>query len=89
LLCSSISIYFQNLNKLRSKTSDPFWAVILKDFDKIVLWETSLVNSFHDEELFDDRYFVFRCNRNAASSSKKSGRGVLIAVKRDLMLMLT
>jgi hypothetical protein len=41
------------------------------------------VSSFHDEELFDNRYFVFRCDRSAASSSKKSGGGVLIAVKHD------
>jgi hypothetical protein len=32
--------------------------------------------------LFDNRHFVFRCDRSAGSSSKKS-RGVLIAVKRD------
>jgi hypothetical protein len=57
--------------------------VILNDFDIIVLLETSLVNSFHDKELFDDRYFVFRCDRSAARSSIKSGGGVLIAVKLD------
>jgi hypothetical protein len=78
---SSISIYFQNVNRLRSKTSDVFRAVILNDFDIIVLLEISLVSSFHDQELFDDRYFVFRCDRSAASSSKKSGGGVLIAVR--------
>jgi hypothetical protein len=49
----------------------------------IVLLETSFLNSFHDEELFDDRNFVFRCDRSTASSSKKSGGSVLIAVKRD------
>jgi hypothetical protein len=54
---------------LRSKTSDLFKAVILNDFDIIVLLETSMVNSFNDEELFGDRYFVFM--------------GLLIAVKCD------
>jgi hypothetical protein len=81
---SSISIYFQNVNRLRSKTSDLFRAVILNDFDIIVLLQISLVSSFQDEELFDDRYFVFRCDRSVARCSKKSGGGVLIAVKRDL-----
>jgi hypothetical protein len=57
--------------------------VILNDFDIIVLLATSLVSSFHDEELFDDLYIVFRCDRSAASSSKKCEGGVLIAVKRD------
>jgi hypothetical protein len=46
--------------------------------------QISLVSSFQDEELFDDRYFVFRCDRSVARCSKKSGGGVLIAVKRDL-----
>jgi hypothetical protein len=55
----------------------------LNDLDIIFLFETSLVNSFHDERPFDDRYFIFRCDRSATSSSKKSGGGVLIAVKRD------
>jgi hypothetical protein len=80
---SSILIYFQNVNRLRSKTSDLFKAVILNDFDIIVLLETSLVNSFHDEELIDNRYFFFRCDRSAASCFKKSSGGVLIAVKSD------
>jgi hypothetical protein len=64
-------------------SSDPFGAVILNNFGLIVLWETSLVNSFHDEELFDNRYFVFRCDRSAASSCKKSSGGVFMADKRD------
>jgi hypothetical protein len=51
------------------------------DFDVIVLLETSLTNSF-DEKMFDSRYFVFRRDRNYLSSLKKSGDGVLIAVKR-------
>jgi hypothetical protein len=38
-----ISIYFQNVNRLRSKTCDLFEAVILNDFDVVVLLETSLV----------------------------------------------
>jgi hypothetical protein len=76
---SSISIYFQNVNRLRSKTSDLFRTVILNNFDIIVLLETSFVNSFHDKELFDDLYFAFDSDQSAASSSKKSGGGVLIA----------
>jgi hypothetical protein len=33
---TSSSIYFQNVNRLRSKTSDLFGAVILEDFDVVV-----------------------------------------------------
>lgn len=77
-----ISIYFQNVNRLRSKTCDLYEAVLKTDFDVIVLLETSLTSSFYDEEIFDTRYFVFRRDRNLLSSHKKSGGGVLIAVKR-------
>jgi hypothetical protein len=77
-----ISIFFQNVNRMRSKTGDLFEAVISSDFDVVVLLETSLSSSFHDEEIFDSRYFVFRCDRNPSSSHKQSGGGVLIAVKR-------
>jgi Reverse transcriptase (RNA-dependent DNA polymerase)/Endonuclease-reverse transcriptase len=55
--------------------------VLANNYD-IVLLETSLVCSFNDEELFDARYFVFRCDRSLSTSTKKSGGGVLIAVKR-------
>jgi hypothetical protein len=41
-----------------------------------------LVSSFYDEELFNSRYSVFRCDCSLSTSSKKSGGGVLIAVKR-------
>jgi hypothetical protein len=51
------SIYFQNVNRLW-KTSDLFKVVLENDYDVIVLLETSLVSSFHDEELFDLRYSV-------------------------------
>jgi hypothetical protein len=42
-----------------------------------------MVDSFYDEELFNERYLVFRCDRNAVSSSKKAGCGDLIGVRRD------
>jgi hypothetical protein len=72
---SSFSIYFQNVNRLRSKTSDLFRAIILNDFDIIVMLETTLVTSFH-EGLFDDRYFVFRCDRSARQVAPRNPAGV-------------
>jgi hypothetical protein len=50
---SRLAIYFQNVNRLRTKTTDLFIAVLEDDYDVIVLLETSLVSSFHDEELFN------------------------------------
>jgi hypothetical protein len=81
-LNSSISNNFQNVNRLRSKTCDLYEAVLKIDFDVIMLLKTSLTNSFFDEEIFDSRYFVFTRDRNHTSRHKKSGGGVLNAVKR-------
>jgi hypothetical protein len=79
---NSISIYFQNVNRLRSKTVDLYEAVLKANYDVIILLETSLTSNFFDEEIFDSRYCVFRRDRNVLSSHKKSGGGVLIAVRR-------
>jgi hypothetical protein len=40
---------------------DLFEAVILNDFDVVVLLETSLVVQFHDENHTADQYSVFIC----------------------------
>jgi Endonuclease-reverse transcriptase len=78
-----LSLYFQNVNRLRTKTSELYKSVLKNDFDVIVLLETNLVEAlFFDEEMFDSRYFVYRCDRNSENSLKKSGGGVLIAIKK-------
>jgi hypothetical protein len=74
---SRLAIYFQNVNRLQTKTTDLFKAVLEDDYDVIVLLETSSVSSFHDKELFDARYFVFRCGCSLSTSTKKFGRGRL------------
>jgi hypothetical protein len=48
------------VNRLRTKTSDLFKAVLENDYDVIVLLQKSLVSSFHDEELFDSRYSIIK-----------------------------
>jgi hypothetical protein len=43
-----VLLYFQNVNRLRSKTSDLFRFVLLVgDYDVVVLLEMSLVSSFY------------------------------------------
>jgi hypothetical protein len=76
---AKISISFQNVNRMRSKTCDLYEAVHKSDFDVIVLFETSLTKTFNDEEILDLRYFVFQQDWSCWSSSKGSGGGVLIA----------
>jgi hypothetical protein len=54
-------VLFQNVNRLRSKTSDLFRFVLLVgDYDVVVLLEMNLVSSFYDKDLFDDEYLVFK-----------------------------
>jgi hypothetical protein len=57
---SRFAIYFQNVNRLRTETTDLFKAVLEDDYDVIVLLEMSLVSSCHNEELFDARFFDFQ-----------------------------
>jgi hypothetical protein len=78
-----LKIYFQNVRGLRTKTSDFLSNIVISDYDVIVLCETWLTCSINDSELFDNRYFVYRRDRESSTfHSGKSGGGVLIAVSK-------
>lgn len=77
-----INIYYQNVRGLRTKTSIPLNAVLSENYDVIVLTETNLNIGINDSEIFDERYLVYRKDRNLTISDKSSGGGVLIAMKR-------
>jgi len=81
-MLNDVSIYFQNINRGRQKIIEIYKSVLTNEYDVIILLETNLDDSFYSEELFDDRYVVFRGDRNERTSVKKEGGGVLIAVKR-------
>lgn len=54
-------------------------------FDIIIFTETWLNSGVHDNELFDDRYTVFRRDRESSGfHNKKEGGGVLIAISKHL-----
>jgi hypothetical protein len=55
-----------------------------ENFDVIVLVETWLHGGISDAEVLDDRYVVYRNDRNVNNSGKSIGGGVLIAVKKFL-----
>ncbi|XP_055633108.1 uncharacterized protein LOC129773519 [Toxorhynchites rutilus septentrionalis] len=61
-----------------------FLAVSGCEYDIIILVETNLDESITSVQLFGDNYNVFRNDRNIHNSTKKSGGGVLIAVRRQL-----
>jgi hypothetical protein len=70
------------VNRLRTKTHDLFKAVLEDDYDVIVLLETSLVSSFHDEA-FSTQGILFSDAISAFLPAPRSlvGAGFLIVVK--------
>lgn len=78
-----LSIYYQNVRGLRTKTSDLKLGLSNCDYDVIVLTETWLRSDISDGELTAD-YSLFRCDRSESTSSFTRGGGVLVAVKSTL-----
>lgn len=81
------NIYYQNVNRIRSKTTDVYLNILNSNFDIICLTETNLNSSVFDGEVLDNRYNVFRRDRYTSSSSKSDGGGVLIAVQKHLNVL--
>ncbi|XP_052561953.1 uncharacterized protein LOC120430056 [Culex pipiens pallens] len=78
-----LTVYYQNVRGLRTKTNETFLALCRCDYDVIVLIETWLTEAIKDAELTKN-YKLFRCDRNPESSSLLRGGGVLIAAKAKL-----
>lgn len=80
-----LKIYYQNVRGLRTKTSIFCRNVCMNYcYDVICLTETWLVQGISDSELFDDRYIVWRRDRDYGRTNQTLGGGVLIAVRREL-----
>lgn len=81
---NNLSIYYQNARGLRSKCLDFYRNMSLSNHDIIVITETWLVDSISSSELFDDRYLVWRRDRDYLATGQTKGGGVLIAVRKDI-----
>jgi hypothetical protein len=79
-MTDKLNIYYQNCRGLRSKTNEFKLNVACNFYDIICLNETWLMDSVFDGQLFDDRYIVFRRDRDLNFHQKLDGGGVLIAV---------
>lgn len=81
-----MEIYCQNVNGLRTKTSQILRAVSESDVEIFMMTETNLDGSMMDNEIFTDDFMVFRNDRNENNNinQKHSGGGVLIAVARAI-----
>ena len=83
-LFKMLKIYYQNVNRFRSKLKEFYLNVLNCNYDIICLTETNLNGGVFDGELFDDRYNVYRRDREDTGSSKSDGGGVLVATKKSL-----
>lgn len=74
-------MYYQNAQGLRSFVNDFYLNSTSCFYDIVLLTETWLTSGIQSEELFDNSFNVYRCDRSTSNSHKKGGGGVLIAVK--------
>lgn len=79
-----MSIYYQNANGLRTKLNRFRVATQHSLYNVYVITETGLIDSISSNELFDDSFIVYRCDRSDWSSSSLFKGGVLIAVHVSL-----
>ena len=78
---SELSLYYQNVRGLKSKITEFYTNLLLSNFDFIALSETWLNESIFSRELFDNRYIVYRKDRDFIRTQKRDGGGVALAVK--------
>lgn len=81
ILLMNFKVFYQNVRGLKTKSVDFMRSVISNDYDVIVLTETWLNEDISSSELFDDRYCVYRDDRDFAATSKRDGGGCIIAIK--------
>lgn len=80
-------IFYQNVNGIRSKLTELYLNAINLNYDVICLTETNLNAGVFDGEILDDRYNIFRRDRQEANIRKGEGGGVLIATKKHLNVL--
>lgn len=76
-----LSIYYQNVRGLRTKTSTVRVNSYSSDYAVICLTETNLCSAISDSEVLSCDFSVVRRDRSAQTSGKMDGGGVLIAIK--------
>lgn len=78
-----ISLLYQNVRGLRTKTREFRESLAACDNDIICVTESWLNQNVNDEELFDDRYLVIRKDRDYTLSDSLKGGGCIIGFKKD------
>jgi hypothetical protein len=83
--CKYLTVYYQNTRGVKTKLYLLHTNVLPEYYDIIILVETWLNASIRDSELFDDRYIIYRRDRDAVATNKCQGGGVLIACKKSII----
>lgn len=82
---NSIRIYYQNARGLKTKCNVILNNVLAEDYDMIIITETWLNDSVFSGEILDDRYVIYRRDRDPRVANKCDGGGVLIAIKNKFV----
>lgn len=77
-------VFYQNVNRVRSKINEINLNVLSNNYDIICLTETNFNDSVRDSELLDSRYNIYRRDRSSTSLSKTEGGGIVIGVKKNI-----
>lgn len=81
---TKLILYYQNVRGLRTKCSQLYNNILCNNYDVLLFTETWLQDDIFDSELCDDRYDVYRCDRNLQLTDKRTGGGVMICTRREL-----
>ena len=84
IVVNNLSIYYQNVNGLRTHIFEVRDTIINSDYDVLIFSESGLADYISDAELNFSGYRIYRCDRSSRTSSHAKGGGVLIAVRNDI-----
>lgn len=83
-MADSLVVYYQNCRGIRTKLHILYMNILANCYDIIILTETWLTPEIYNNEFIDNRYVVYRCDRDRTATNKKDGGGVLVAMLKGL-----
>lgn len=85
---NKLKIYYQNVRGLRTKLKKLACSIAILNYDIYLFSETWLNQDIANSELGFQNFTVYRCDRNPNTSTRKTGGGVLIAVRNSIQSKL-
>lgn len=75
---ADIVCYYQNCRGIRTKLHTLYMNILSHAYDVIILTETWLIPEIDNCEFIDQRYTVYRRDRNRSVTGKRDGDGVFL-----------